>query len=381
MSAAAALRLGFIGGATHSAVGYTHFVASRMDGRFAIEAGCFSRATESNAQTAASYGVAPARTHASWQAMLAAERTALDAVVVLTPTPTHAPIVCAALEAGVPVICEKALATSVEECLQIGAVLERTRGFLAVTFNYSGYPMVRELRRLIADGELGRLQQIHVEMPQEGFLRTSPEGKPATPQAWRLSDPAIPTVSLDLGVHVHHLVQFLSPQSVPEEVVAEQMRFGHFEGIVDNVHCLARYSEGLQVQMWYGKTALGQRNGLRIRVFGDRGSAEWHQMEPEDLNLARIDGTRVRLDRGSPQLRVAADIRYTRFKAGHPSGFLEAFANLYVDIADALVRHRGGAAAGEGPAGHVFGIAQAEQGFRLLEAVHASARERRWRKV
>ena len=127
-------------------------------------------------------------------------------------------------------------------------------------------------------------------------------------------------------------------------------------------------------------TAIDQGLG-GVLVFGDRGSAEWHQMEPEDLNLARIDGTRVRLDRGSPLLRVAADIRYTRFKAGHPSGFLEAFANLYVDIADALVRHRGGAAAADGPAGHVFGIAQAEQGFRLLEAVHASARERRWRKV
>ncbi len=381
MSIAHPLRLGFIGGSTHSAVGYTHFVSSRMDGRFSIDAGCFSRVPATNAETAVAYGVEAGRMHGSWQSLLEAERERLDAVVVLTPTPTHAEIVVAAIEAGYPVICEKALAVSVEECARIRAALDRRSGFLAVTFNYSGYPMVRELRRLIADGELGRLQQIHVEMPQEGFLRTSPSGEPARPQDWRLTDPAIPTVSLDLGVHVHHLVQFLSPDSEPREVVAEEMRFGHFKAIVDNVHCLARYSDDLHVQMWYGKTALGQRNGLRIRVYGDRGSAEWHQMDPEVLHLARLDGTCVTLDRGAPQLRVAGASRYTRFKAGHPAGFLEAFANLYVDIAEALKGHLRGGGPPAGQAEYVYGIEQAVQGFRLLEAVSGSARARRWLSV
>ena len=161
-------RIGFIGGALNSAVGYTHFNASRLDGHFKVEAGCFSRKTDQNEQTALTYGVPPERVYSTWQSLLEKERATLDAIVILTPTPSHAEIVIAALEAGYPVICEKALGVSSEECRAINHAVKMQNGFLAVTYNYSGYPMVRELRRMIAEGRLGKIPQIHIEMPQEG---------------------------------------------------------------------------------------------------------------------------------------------------------------------------------------------------------------------
>jgi len=170
------------------------------------------------------------------ETLLHCEKGTIDAVVVLTPTPSHTEIVIAAIEAGYPVICEKALATSSAECIRMADVVRSNRAYLAVTYNYSGYPMVRELRRMISEGRLGRLQQIHIEMPQEGFLRIN-----ASPQEWRRKDYAVPTVSLDLGVHVHHLVDFLSGGSKPLALVGDQASYGQLPGIIDNVYCMAHY--------------------------------------------------------------------------------------------------------------------------------------------
>ena len=370
---ASPLRLGFIGGAVSSAVGYTHFNASRLDGHFRVECGCFSRRPEVNEETARTYGISAERTHASWRTLLEREQSRLDALVVLTPTPDHREMVVAALDAGYPVICEKALGVSSAECRLIETALTRTQGFLAVTYNYSGYPMVRELRRMIADGRLGRIQQIHIEIPQEGFLRHA-----VTPQAWRLKDHAVPTVSLDLGVHVHHLVHFLTGARMPLEVMGDQGTYGQFSDIVDNVYCLAHYEDEMRVQSWFGKTALGNRNGLRIRVFGSLASAEWFQMQPEDLLFNQADGSRMLMDRGSGQVGLAAQLRYNRFKSGHPSGFIEAFANLYADIADQLHQHRSGDMARND---FVYGVQESEEGLRFLEALSRSAQTRQWEAV
>ena len=239
-----------------------------------------------------------------------------------------------------------------------------------MTYNYSGYPMVRELRRLIAEGHLGRLHQIHIEMPQEGFLRQG-----ATPQAWRLQDYAVPTVSLDLGVHVHHLIHFVTGGKRPLDVVGVQSTYGQFGDIIDNVSFLARYEDELRVQCWYGKTALGYRNGLRIRVFGSQASAEWLQVQPEDLRLSRADGSRIVLDRGSGDADLARQPRYNRFKPGHPSGFIEAFANLYTDIAGHLRHFHSGEPA---PNDFVYSARESEDGLRFLEAVARSADTMAW---
>lgn len=364
------LKIAFVGGALNSAVGYTHFNASRLDGQFRVDAGCFSRNQEQNERSAQVYGVCPERSYSDWKVLLDSERDELDALVVLTPTPGHSEIAIAALETGLPVICEKALATSADECVRIADVVRARRGYLAVTYNYSGYPMVRELRRMIAEGRFGKLQQIQIEMPQEGFLREN-----ASPQDWRRKDYAVPTVSLDLGVHVHHLVDFLSGGLKPVTLVGEQASYGKLPGIVDNVYCIARYQNDLRVQAWWGKTALGHRNGLRVRVYGEVASAEWYQMDPENLRWADNDGHHYLLDRGSSEAKTAQEQRYNRFKAGHPSGFIEAFANLYFDIAAEIRSLRQLSAVASS---YVYGAEHATEGMRLMEAISRSVCEQQW---
>lgn len=364
------LRLAFIGGALNSAVGYTHFNASRLDGHFRVEAGCFSRNTKHNELTAQTYGVSADRIYNNWQQLFDAEKSNLDAIVILTPTPSHTEIAVAALEAGYPVICEKALGTSSEECRLIDAAVSKNKGYLAVTYNYSGYPMVRELQTMISEGRFGKIQQIHIEMPQEGFSRLG-----ANPQNWRRSDALVPTVSLDLGVHIHHLVDFLTGGNKPQRVVGDQSSYGQFKDLIDNVYCLAQYQDELRVQAWWGKTALGQRNGLRIRVFGSIASAEWYQMQPEDLRWADNDGHYYVLDRGSSEAKTAQEPRYNRFKAGHPSGFIEAFANLYADIADDLRSFKKNKTRSNK---YVHGTSVAEEGIRFLEKVSESAQIGNW---
>ena len=364
------LRIAFIGGALNSAVGYTHFNASRLDGHFRVEAGCFSRDASQNDHSARVYGVLPERTYRSWQQLLDAEAGRVDAVVILTPTPNHVEIVVAAIEAGFPVICEKALAVSSADCRAIEEAVERKRGYLAVTYNYSGYPMVRELQRMIREDRLGKVQQIQIEMPQEGYLRQG-----ANPQGWRRVDYAVPTVSLDLGVHVHHLVDFLTGGRKPQRLVGDQASYGQFGGLIDNVSCLAHYEGGIRVNAWWGKTALGHRNGLRVRVFGDSASAEWFQMDPENLTWADDDGRHCVLDRGSGEAMTAQQLRYNRFKAGHPSGFVEAFANLYADIAGELRSLKGGQYE---RTEFVFGASQSREGLHFLETISESARQANW---
>jgi predicted dehydrogenase len=363
-------RIGIVGGAFDSAVGHTHFNASRLDGHFLLEAGCFSRNAARNEESARVYGVVPERVYPNWQQLLESETSNLDAIVVLTPTPTHAEIVVACLNAGYPVICEKSLGVSSDECRLISEVVAKQRGFLAVTFNYSGYPMVRELRRMISEGRIGTVQQIHVEMPQESFLR-----KQSAPQDWRKKDYFVPTVSLDLGVHVHHLVDFLTGGKKPVRLVANQSTYGKFRDIIDNEYCMAQYEGDTSVRAWWGKTALGYRNGLQVRVFGDKGSAQWVQMDPEELRWSDDDGHHFTLDRGSGEAETAGAKRYNRFKAGHPSGFIEAFANLYADIAESLWAHREGR---KTASVFVYGAEQAEDGLKFLETVNRSSREGCW---
>lgn len=370
-----AYRLGFIGGAFCSAVGYAHKAACAMDNRWTLTAGCFSPIESENAETVAAYGIDPARAYTDWRAFLDKEKDALDAVAVITPTPTHPEIVTACLRAGVPVLCEKALATTSAEARTILDARDETNGFLAVTYNYTGYPMVRELRDLIRRGGLGRLIHFQAEMPQEGFIRTDGQGHKPAPQGWRLRDGAIPTIHLDLGVHVHHLLHYLTGEH-PEAVVADQRSYGWFD-VMDNVTCLCRYTGNIQGQLWYSKSALGHRNGLRLRVYGTEASAEWHQFTPEDVLLSFKDGRRQILDRGAT-VHVTHQRRYNRFKAGHPAGYIEAFANLYTDIADALAMYK---ANGTWEHDEVFSADVAAEGLRVLEAIVASAQTNGWAPV
>jgi len=353
------LKLGFIGGGLNSAVGYTHYLASRMDGLFEVSAGCFSRTGTINEETGNAFGVESSRIYSTKEELLSRESGKLDAVCVLTPTPDHADTVVAALNAGFNVVCEKALATSGDECRQIQLAQDSSSRFLGITFNYTGYPMVREARQMIVTGDLGKIQQIYCEMPQEGFARRG-----TNPQDWRKHDYTIPCVSLDLGVHVHHLVHFLTGGNQPRGFNARQASYGRIPNIVDTVMVLADYDDDVLVNMMWGKAALGYRNGLKVRIFGEKGSLEWVQAEPESLMFATEDGQRTIIDRGQPGLIEASKQRYNRFKAGHPAGFVEAFANLYQDFATQIEGKDGCDQAMD------YSLATATSGIDFLEAVH-----------
>ena len=371
------LQLGFIGGSIRSAVGYAHFTASGMDGHWQLVAGCFSQQAHINQESAQTYGVQAERTYSNLDEMLNAEQGKLDAIVVLTPTPDHFATVRACIKAGFAVICEKALAVSSAQARQLIQLREQYHGFLAVTYNYSGYPMVRELAEQISQGKLGKILHFQVEMPQEGFIRIDAKGNKPTPQPWRLADGNIPTLHLDLAVHLHQLISYLLDEK-PIELVSDQNHYGWFAGVVDNATCLCRYSNDIQGQIWFSKSALGHRNGLKIRVYGTLGSAEWVQSNPEELNIAHIDGRREILDRAGA-VEVSNQLRYNRFKAGHPAGFLEAFANLYTDIATQLQYHQKHPAAFA--LDHAISAEMAYEGLSFLEAMVISAKTRAWQSV
>jgi len=368
-------RLAFLGGAPNSAVGYAHFVAARMDGLWNLKAGAFSRHADVNRNAGEVYGVKSAHVYKSLSSLIDKEKDNLDAVVLLTPTPLHYEMVLECLKAEIPVICEKALSTSSAEAREIQSLCNQKKGFLAVIYNYSGYPMVRELRRIIREGILGDILHFQAEMPQEGFLRVDDNGNKPIPQDWRKKDGQVPTLHLDLAVHLHELVYYLIGLK-PMEVVADQSSRGWFP-VVDNVSCLARYAQGVQGQFWFSKCALGHRNGLRLRIYGSKGSAEWYQLNPEELLLSFADGRRQVFDRAS-NAKVASLPRYTRFKSGHPAGFNEALANLYFDIHAALSGFR---VNGKQESEEVFGADLAVEGLDFLEAMVRSSHSRRWEQI
>jgi predicted dehydrogenase len=374
-AAATPFNVAFLGGAHSSAVGRTHRVAIEMDRRFKLVAGCFSRNAEANICTAQQYGVLSDRTYASLDHLLEREAGQIDAVHILTPTDQHMPQVLQCIRAGVPVICEKALANSSAEAEEIREELKKRDGFLAVTFNYLGYPMLRELKSMVEQNVFGKIQQLHIEMPQEGFSRVTHDGKPIVPQDWRLRDGIVPTISLDLGVHLHMIARYLTGEK-PLKVVASSDTYGNFPQIIDNVSCIAKYSNNLHCNIWYSKTIIGQRNGLKLRLLGEKGSADWIQENPEQLFVADNLGRRYMVDRASSEVKVCNQARYTRFKAGHPAGFIEAFANYYSDVADSLALYL----RQQRPFANAdcFGVQEALEGLYLLEAISASSKSQSW---
>ncbi len=371
------LKLAFIGGGVDSAVGYTHLIASQLDRRWQVTAGAFSRDRSANERSAKQFQVD--NYYNDWRELISCEQDKIDAIAVLTPTPTHKDIVLALLNEDIPVICEKALVSNSNDAHEICKLIKNKESFFAVTYNYTGYPMIRELRQQISLGKFGKIHKIEIEMPQEGFSRLTKSGTKPQPQEWRLHDGNnIPTISLDLGVHLHHMVYFLTNEE-PLDVVATEASNGLFENIIDDVSAISNYTNKLKVQFWYSKSALGYRNGLKVRVFGDRASAEWYQLNPEELLVNKQTGERVILDRAG-DTEIAQNLIYNRFKAGHPAGFVEAFANLYRDIADGLIEYKNGIRNSAREL-EMLNPDIAHNGLIMLEAMHKSAQNRKWQAI
>ena len=359
-------KLAFIGGSKDSIAGLPHFIASQMDGKFEVVCGVFSSNSTTNQEMEILWNV---KSYNNYKTMLELED--IDLVVILTPTPLHIEALEYLLSINKPIICEKPLVESLNYAKKIKE--NHNNQFLVITNNYSGYPMVRELQARIKNNELGEIINIQMQMPQETFLR--PPKSIKYPQPWRLKDDYIPMICLDLGTHLHHLTYFLT-QEEPIEVIGDFSSFSKY-GVVDDVKLLLRYKAEHKASLWISKTALGFRNGLEITVFGTKGSATWIQEKSEELYMSFFDGSKITIDRGTNCL-IANQKRYNRMTSGHPSGFIEAFANLYSDIYDSFESYN----AGKAYLNHyVYGLEHAYNGLKLFSKARESYDKQQWIKI
>lgn len=364
------LKLGFIGGSINSIAGYPHFIASQMDRKFKVVAGAFSTDKDINKETANAWHVE--HVYNDWLDLIRCEKNKIDAVVVLVPTPLHSEVILELLKNNIPIICEKTMVCSKDEVQEVSKAYNPKEHFLTVTNNYSGYPMVRVLKQEIKKGTLGKILHIRLQMPQESFLR--PPKSVKYPQKWRLKDGFIPTISLDLGVHLHHLAFFLLDDE-PSEVMAEFNSFSKYT-VIDDINILLKYKSGIGGTFWLSKSALGYRNGMTIEIFGDKASAKWIQETPEKLEISFMNGQKSVIDRGS-NIEIDNPL-YNRMTPGHPAGFIEAFANLYNDIADDLDSFLSGTPVNNP---FVFGFDHASNGINFFYCVSQSNLEKQWVKI
>ncbi|SEN46296.1 Predicted dehydrogenase [Sphingomonas gellani] len=362
------LRLGMVGGGEGAFIGAIHRMAAALDGAWRLTAGAFSTDAGRNARTGEQLGLDPARTYASLDAMLAGERALpadkrIDALAIVTPNHLHAPMAIAALEAGFHVFCEKPMAMSVAEAKAIAAAAEASGRLFALAFTYSGYAMVEEARARIARGELGTIRLVQVEYLQ-GWLSRPIDSDGNKQAEWR-TDPARAGLGGclgDIGTHAFHLAEHVSglrARSVSADLAI------HVPGrrLDDDVGALIRFDGDARGTLKASQVAAGEENGLKLRIHGELGGLEWAQMEPNTLTLRWLDRPIEVLRAGGPGLSEGAT-RMLRTPAGHPEGYVEAFANLY----------RGFAAAIRGEAGAGFpGVADGLRTMQFVEAVVANA--------
>lgn len=368
------MKVGFIGGGTDSAIGRAHFSAIHIDSKYSLDAGVFSIDSSANRASGDFYGVAAHRVYESIPKFLIAERENLDAVIVLSPTPLHHEHISQVFDAGIPVISEKALCTNSKDAFALAERVSQESQFLSVTFTYTGYPMVREIREMVVSGALGEVLSCHVEMPQESFIRISATGNKPKPQGWRQLDYEIPSVTLDLGSHVVNLVEFITNNQLAR-VCALANHSGEVSNLIDNVMVLGELRSGIPISLTWNKVALGKRNGLACTIYGSNGALSWEQENPEYLRYAGKDGALHILDRGHSMITVASQNRYQRFKVGHPAGYIEAFANLYHDIAADLSAFRSKETINNP---YTHSATNSAYGLAVLEAVHESATAKKW---
>ena len=374
------LRLGAVGGGPGSNIGETHRQAARLDGRYDLVTGVFATDPERSRAFAANLEIAPERRYGSWQEM--AEREAqradgIEVVSIMTPNNSHYAIAKAFLEAGIDVICDKPLTTGLDQAIELREIVQRTGLVFGVTYNYSGYPMVREARALVRGGALGAVRLVQVEHAS-GWASTLLEAEGHKQALWRTT-PAMAgksTVIGDLGTHAHHLARYITGLEV-SELSAELATIVPGRQADDNGHVMLRFDNGAKGMMWVSMVAVGHLHGQRIRVYGEKGSLEWVQEQANDLILRPVDGPQQILSRGQAWLSPAAK-RVTRLWAGHPEGFIDAFANIYTDIADAILARRDGVAADEGA--YTFPtVEDGVLGVKFVEAaVESSQQDGRW---
>ncbi|MEE3623549.1 Gfo/Idh/MocA family oxidoreductase [Nitrospirillum sp. BR 11752] len=333
------IRMAMVGGGPGSFIGPVHRMAAELDGRIRLVAGAFSRDSAKSAAAARGYGIDPARAYGDYRQMLAAEAVRPDGaqfVAIVTPNHLHFPVAKAALEAGFPVLSDKPATATLEEAQELARVVADTGRPYGLTYTYTGYALVREARAIVRRGDLGAIRKVVVEYSQ-GWLSEAVEKTNNAQAAWR-ADPAQSGLGGcigDIGVHAFNMAEFVSGLKVTR-LNADLNSVVPGRRLDDDCNILLRFGDDVPGVLVASQVAAGDRNGLRLRVYGERGGLDWCHERPDVLTLNWLDRPTQTLHAASPYLGPAGQ-GPARLPTGHPEGFIEAFATLYRDFAAIIV--------------------------------------------
>lgn len=377
------LRLGMVGGGDGAFIGAVHRIAARLDDCYELVAGALSSQPARAAASAAGVRIAPERSYTDYREMArreAARPDGIDVVAIVTPNYLHAPVAQAFLEAGIHVICDKPLAITLAEGQALARLAAERKLVFALTHVYSGYPLVRHARAMVASGEIGDVRLVQVEYAQDWLAEAANQSDAFQQNNWH-NDPlrAGPTGCMgDIGSHAHHIAGFVSGLQ-PTAVLAELHSFSPNRVLDDHVQVMLRYANGARGMLWSSQMATGSENALRLRVFGSKAALTFDQEQPNELWLTPQGGCAQRITRGRAP-SCAAEYA-TRIPNGHPEGYLEAFAQLYRDAATQIIAAREGRSVPEA-AQSMPDVRDGVAGLRFIDAVLESHRQgSRWTDV
>ena len=371
-----------VGGGEGAFIGAVHRIASRIDDHYEFVSGALSSTSEKSIRSGKALGLMSDRIYPDFETMAKAESKrpdGIEAVAIVTPNHMHAAPAYAFLKAGIHVICDKPLTTTLKEALKLQEAAKKSGKIFAVTHNYTGYPMVRQARAMVAAGDLGDIRVVQVEYPQDWLAE--PLEKTGQKQAdWR-TDPARSGAGGaigDIGTHAYNLADFII--GIPAtELSAELTSFVKGRRLDDNVQIALRYKNGARGSLWASQVAVGNENGLRIRIYGTKGGLSWAQENPNYLHVSPIGKPTYILSRSGAGTGAEAG-RMSRIPPGHPEGYLEGFANIYSEVAHAIRAAR----RGKKPDKSVIypTVADGVKGLAFIEAAVASSQKNgRWTKL
>ncbi|WP_279482946.1 Gfo/Idh/MocA family oxidoreductase [Aureimonas sp. SK2] len=374
------IRLGMVGGGKDAFIGAVHRIAARLDGEFDLVAGALSSTPEKARESGLALGLAEDRSYGSFEDMAnreAAREDGIEAVSIVTPNHMHAPAARAFLQRGIHVICDKPLTATMEDAQGLADAVARSSALFILTHNYTGYPMVRQAREMVAAGDLGTVRVVQVEYPQDWLTEAAEADGTNKQAAWR-TDPARSGAGGsvgDIGTHAHNLACFVSGLAV-EALAADLQSFVPGRRVDDNAHVLLRFAGGARGMLWASQVAPGNENALRLRVFGDKGGLEWCQEDPNYLWFTPFGEPKRLLTRRGAGASAVANAA-SRTPGGHPEGYLEGFANIYADAAGAIRAARGGER--HERLGLLPGIEAGLDGMRFIDAcVRSSKADAAW---
>ena len=371
------LRLGMVGGGKDAFIGAVHRIAARLDNSFELVAGALSSTPDKAIASGQALGLKEDRVYSSFEDMAKREarlKNGIEAVAIVTPNHVHYPAAKAFLKRGIHVICDKPMTSTLADAKKLAKAAEASPALFILTHNYTGYPMIRQAREMVQNGDLGTIRVIQVEYPQD-WLTIEQHNKQAD---WR-TDPArsgLGGATGDIGTHAYNLACFVTGLRA-ESLAADLQSFVPGRQVDDNGHVMLRFDGGARGMLWCSQVAPGNENNLKLRVYGDRGGLEWHQENPNYLQHSPFGEPAKRLTRGGAGM-LESIAPTTRIPPGHPEGYLEGFANLYREAADAIRVHT----TGETQTTLLPGIKEGLAGVEFVDAcVRSSARNAAWVKL